>query len=171
MSFFRSILKSFFFLLVTIGLGVLWHFVYEWSNNNVFLGLIAPVNESVWEHLKLLFYPCLVLSLIEYFVMGKEREFIVGRIYSIILGMISIVAMYYLYDTVFGATPSVVNIIIYVLAVILTYGLTGVLISRKGSRCKDNVLSATILTILIILIFALFTQYPPNVFLFIPPVK
>lgn len=39
-------------------LGVLMHFVYEWSGSNRFVGLFAPINESTWEHMKLLFFPC-----------------------------------------------------------------------------------------------------------------
>ena len=38
--------------------GALWHFLYSWSGNNILVGMIAPVNESVFEHLKLLFFPC-----------------------------------------------------------------------------------------------------------------
>ena len=37
-------------------LGTLLHFTYRWSGRNP---LIAPVNESVWEHMKLLFFPML----------------------------------------------------------------------------------------------------------------
>ena len=38
-------------------LGTLLHFTYRWSGRNPLIGLIAPVNESVWEHMKLLFFP------------------------------------------------------------------------------------------------------------------
>ena len=37
--------------------GTLSHFFYDWSNENVLIGLISPVNESTWEHMKLLFFP------------------------------------------------------------------------------------------------------------------
>lgn len=47
------------FVLIT---GSLAHFVYEWSGNNALAGLFTPVNESVWEHMKLVFFPMLLYS-------------------------------------------------------------------------------------------------------------
>ena len=38
----------------TIITGTLLHFVYEWSGESLFVGIFSPINESVWEHLKLL---------------------------------------------------------------------------------------------------------------------
>ena len=40
-------------------IGSLDHFMYELSGGNVFVGMWAPVSESVWEHLKIAFYPTL----------------------------------------------------------------------------------------------------------------
>ncbi len=47
-------------ILFVIVLGTLMHFMYNWSGKHPFAGLIAPVNESVWEHMKLLFFPMLL---------------------------------------------------------------------------------------------------------------
>lgn len=54
------------FLFISI-LGTLLHFTYEWSQNNAIVGLFSAVNESTWEHLKLLFFPMLFLTLFELF--------------------------------------------------------------------------------------------------------
>ena len=51
-------MKKTFFLsfLAAAGLGTAGHFLYAlWPN--ALTALIAPVNECVWEHLKLLFFP------------------------------------------------------------------------------------------------------------------
>ena len=37
-------------ILFTITAGTLLHFCYEWSGENPFVALFAPVSESVWEH-------------------------------------------------------------------------------------------------------------------------
>lgn len=37
------------------------HELYKWTGGNRVVGLFVPVNESVWEHLKLAFYPVVVL--------------------------------------------------------------------------------------------------------------
>lgn len=58
-------LNFFRFFFISI-LGVLLHFTYEWSNDNPAVGLFSAVNESTWEHLKLIFFPMLLLTMIEF---------------------------------------------------------------------------------------------------------
>lgn len=38
-------------------IAVPWHQAYDWLGQPQWLGLLLPRNESVWEHLKLAFYP------------------------------------------------------------------------------------------------------------------
>ena len=45
-----------------LGLGVLLHFLYAWLPNPL-TALFSPVRESLWEHLKILFYPLLAAAL------------------------------------------------------------------------------------------------------------
>ena len=65
---FESI-KEFYKKYVVIGffvvgiLGTLFHFVYDWSGQMWFVGLFVPVNESTWEHMKLLFVFILCLAI------------------------------------------------------------------------------------------------------------
>ena len=49
-----------------IFLGSALHFTYEFSGRFDFIGVFSAVNESVWEHLKLAFWPSLIWILIEY---------------------------------------------------------------------------------------------------------
>ena len=58
----------------TIITGTLLHFVYEWSGESLFVGIFSPINESVWEHLKLLFFPMSVWILIGYFILEKNSK-------------------------------------------------------------------------------------------------
>lgn len=58
----------------TIITGTLLHFVYEWSGESLFVGIFSPINESVWEHLKLLFFPMSVWILIGYLFLGKIQN-------------------------------------------------------------------------------------------------
>ena len=48
----------------TIILGIVSHFVYDWTGGNFFVGLFFPVNESTWEHMKLLYFPLLLFALV-----------------------------------------------------------------------------------------------------------
>ena len=83
---FESI-KEFYKKYVVIGffvvgiLGTLFHFVYDWSGKMWFVGLFVPVNESTWEHMKLLFVPMLI-----YIMLGnlyiKRLEFMQSKKYK-----------------------------------------------------------------------------------------
>ena len=49
-------------------LGTILHFTFKWSNKNPLVGSFSAVNESTWEHLKLLFFPMLITTIIGYFL-------------------------------------------------------------------------------------------------------
>ena len=59
-------------LLVTLALGNLLHFVYEWSGDSPLTAPIAAVNESTWEHMKLLAVPWVLFSLVERAARGRS---------------------------------------------------------------------------------------------------
>ena len=89
----------------TIITGTLLHFVYEWSGESLFVGIFSPINESVWEHLKLLFFPMSVWILIGYFIFGKKfKTYIPSAVIGILSGMILIPMWFYTY-TVFTGKP------------------------------------------------------------------
>ncbi len=56
-------------------LGVIFHFIYGWSGENAVAGLFFPVNESTWEHLKLIFFPILLVSIGEFYFSYPIRQF------------------------------------------------------------------------------------------------
>ena len=93
-------ITGFFFTMV---LGTALHFFYHWSNENNFIAWISPVNESTWEHLKLLFTPFSFFTLIEYFSYGKYRtDFFLLKCKSVLLGMVSIIVLFYTYSGILG---------------------------------------------------------------------
>ena len=51
------------FILAVAILGSLNHFLYDWTGGSSFAALFCPINESPWEHLKLLFFPFLFVTL------------------------------------------------------------------------------------------------------------
>ena len=53
-------------ILFTAILGTLSHFFYDWTGQGALIGLISPVNESTWEHMKLVFFPLLLSSSRQY---------------------------------------------------------------------------------------------------------
>ena len=52
--------------------GTLLHFVYEWSGGSVLAAAFSAVNESTWEHMKLLFFPLFLFSMVQFCLMGRN---------------------------------------------------------------------------------------------------
>lgn len=52
-------------LIFVLAAGNLLHFVYDWSGQSPVVGALAAVNESTWEHMKLLTTPWVLWSIVE----------------------------------------------------------------------------------------------------------
>ena len=160
----RIILRYLFVVL----LGVFLHFAYELSGANPIVGLFALVNESVWEHLKLLFFPMLVLTLWDWFTTQKNNLcFLPARTLGIVAGLAFIVVVFYTVTGILGFNVAWLNILIYLLGVAFAFW-----IERKlCNRCNlISVNLAIAILILFLILFIVFTIAPPALGIFIPPV-
>ncbi len=153
-----------------IVLGSLLHFAFEWSGEATPVAWIAAVNESVWEHLKLGFWPALVYAAIEYSRFGKSaNNFFFAKTLGIYLIPITIVVLYYVYTAIFGHGLLIVDIAIFVVAVIVCQLVSYKLLTASPLPEKLNRFALIALVVLGIL-FVLFTFYPPHLHLFKDPV-
>ena len=120
-------------------LGTLLHFTYKWSGNNAIVGIFSPINESIWEHLKLMFFPMLITIIIGYLYKGKDVD-------------------NYLSSKVIGTIVS-----IFFIAVAL-----GQYVSYKLMKTEfhGNNIIAIITLLALLLCFGVFTFFPPNIALF-----
>lgn len=60
-------------------LSFLWHSMYDWFPNNIF-ALFFPVNESIWEHMKIIYY-CLLLGSVLEFILCKKNNIKINNFY------------------------------------------------------------------------------------------
>lgn len=157
------------FFIISI-IGTLSHFIYEWTGKPYLIGLFFPVNESTWEHLKLLFFPSLIYFAVVYFTLKeKPKNYISATAISIIAGMLSIVVMFYTYQGVLGRNIDFLNILIYFLGVIMTvYIMQRILKTQSYSSGTANVISLFFLLLTAIL-FVSFSFNPPSLGIFLPP--
>lgn len=167
MKFIQSIKTNFIQIVLTILLGSLWHFVFDWLGKNNFIAAFFPVNESIWEHLKLLFYPVLLLSIMECIIRGVKPGFLVARTIGIIVGMLMILILYYTYSGITGKDSTIVDIIIFIISIFITYGISGMLMDKEFSSLPSSKIICVILLISIITSFTLFTYNPPKINLFL----
>lgn len=150
--------------------GVLLHFTYSWSGENAVVGAFSAVNESTWEHLKLIFFPVLLFMLAEYFIYGdKVSGFFTSKLVAVLSGMITIVVLFYTYSGVIGSNNMFVDIAIFVIGVIVNYLLSYKLISEERFTSKTcNILSLAAIVIIAIL-FVLWTFDPLSLGIFADP--
>ena len=94
-------------------MGTLLHFLYEFSGGRLWAAVISGVNESTWEHMKLLFFPMLTFAALEYFFFGDRRDFWLIQLKSILLGLVLIPVIFYTYNMAFGKSPDWLNISIF----------------------------------------------------------
>ena len=108
--------------IISILLGVFLHFAYDLSSDNTVVALFAPVNESVWEHLKLIFIPFTLFSIIFYFyTKQKFSNILLVTLLGNIAGMFIVTILYYLGTKIFSSDNMIYNIIIYAIGMIVAY--------------------------------------------------
>jgi hypothetical protein len=143
-------------------LGSVLHFVFDWSGNWAPVGVIAAVNESVWEHFKIAFWPALFYAIFEYpFLRRATKNFMLAKAIGIYVMPIAIALIFYSYTAIIGQEILIVDILIFVVAVAIGQ-LTSykILTMRKLPAWSDKVGLA--LVILLAIAFGVFTFYPPH---------
>lgn len=161
----RCMIAGFLFTSVT---GSLFHSLYEWSGKNAFVGLFTPVNESVWEHIKLLFFPLLIFLCFATQKLKKAYPCI-GHALSagLLFGCLSIPVLYYTYTGILGVHFTAADIGIYYLSTLVSF----LLALRLAGTCpaKKHIFLIRLCMFLLATAFLVFTYAPPTLPLFTPP--
>lgn len=155
------------------GLGVLLHYAYEWSGGNLFVGLFAPVNESVWEHLKLLVMPLLFLMIFEFSIYGRLRyNFFTAKLLGTLVGILTILNSYYFYTGALGIENMSLNIFLFIAGVLTAYA-TSLSVMTMQKRIGGGLLETLSILALgaLCALFFWFTLYPIHVPLFRDPMN
>lgn len=153
--------------IVTV-LGFVNHFLYNWSGHSSVIALFCPVNESVWEHLKLLFFPFLFTSVMAYLRRKSIRAlFFYQRLLSVLSGMAAIVMLFYTYTGMIGRSLLPLDILIYFFGVLTAFAFLKYI---RKKRCSITPSDSTIIIswLFLCLCFFFFTGFPPNIPLFFP---
>lgn len=116
---------------LTIVLGAGAHFAYDWSGGAPFAAAFSAVNESTWEHMKLLFFPMFLFSVIQMWTIGRDYpDFLAVRALSILTGTALIPVLFYTYSGVLGFHVLWADIGVFVLAVLGAFLLDFRLLGR-----------------------------------------
>ncbi|MBE6062906.1 MAG: hypothetical protein E7207_04940 [Clostridium butyricum] len=147
------------------------HFAYEFSGSNPIIGIFTPVNESIWEHLKLSFYPMLIWWFISFLVLEKccklsAENWFSACVFSLIGSPIIITSLYYINTCGFSLHSLILDIFSLFIGIFLGQILALHIYTHKKFNIYDLYSSISIILI-IILLFTFFTFCPPNYPIFI----
>lgn len=153
-------------IFVIMSLSVLCHFLYEWNNNFIF-SILFPVNESIFEHMKLISTPVLIFSIFEYFHYKKKNIFfnnyLLSYTLSIIIGIIAYLTIYLIID-MFISHNMIVSISLLFIDFVFIEFLSYKIINYKDIKYSNYI--GIILLFLIYIMFYYFTYYTPHIYLF-----
>lgn len=151
-------------------LSFLWHFMYDWFPNTIF-ALVFPVNESIWEHMKIIYY-CLFMGSILEFVLCKKNNIKINNFYieamvKSILGVIFYLIIFVPFYLWLGESMLISISLMLITYIFMEYIGYKIL---TGEEMNINILPVIII-VLGCIMFVILTFYPLHNFLFFDEVK
>ena len=154
---------------VTSALGTVLHFLFDWLGS-LWVAPFSGVNESTWEHMKLIFWPMLIFGIVQSFFFKDRCDFWCIKLKGTLLALTLIPVIFYTYNGVVGKSPDWVNIAIFFVSAAIAYIYEAQLFKMKNTGCKCAKLCFFIL-LLIGALFVLFTFNPPALGIFKDPIS
>lgn len=150
------------------------HFFYEWLGKNTFVGYFAPINESIWEHLKLAFWPTVLWWVIGYFVFRERKNLQAGpwfyaSLFSLVAAPLIIVSYYYTFTAGLDIVSPTLNIVSLFVG-FLVGQLLALHVYRYTTRPNKFIFGVLLLLVVGFGVMLTFLTYnPPELPIFIVP--
>ena len=159
--------ELFGFALSALG-GTVLHFLYEWLGESTWIAPFTGVNESTWEHMKLLFWPMLAFALIQCIFFKDYESFWCIKLKGALIGILMIPIIFYTYNGVIGKSPDWINIAIFFVSAAIAYIYEARTLQNGSATCRHPRLAIGALFALALL-FVIFTFRTPPLGIFIDP--
>ena len=149
-------------------LGTVLHFMYEWLDKAIWIAPFSGVNESTWEHMKLLFWPMLFYTLFQSLFFREYKSFWCVKLRGTLIGLSLIPLLFYTYNGVIGKSPDWINIAIFFVSALAVYVYeTKALYTNATPRKSQR--HPFICLMIIALLFVIFTFSAPELNVFLDP--
>ncbi len=155
------------FAVATFG-GTILHFLYDWTGVNILVSPFSGVNESTWEHMKLLFWPLFLFALVQRPFFKDQENYWCVKLAEILLGLVLIPVLFYTYNGLFGKSSDWINIAIFYISAALVILFEWLAFKKNRPQCKHPQLAFAIICLIGVL-FVVFTFAPPQIPLFQDP--
>ena len=149
--------------------GTILHFLYDWSGKSPWIAPFSGVNESTWEHMKLLFWPILGYAAFQSLFFNGYENFWWVKLRGTLLGLALIPILFYTYNGVIGKSPDWLNIAIFFVSAAAMYLYEVRALAKGGTPCNFPRLSLALLCV-IALLFVIFTFKTPELGIFRDPI-
>ena len=151
-----------------VALGSTLHFAFDWAGGWRPLALVAAVNESIWEHLKLAFWPGLLWGAVMPLPPGRGRaDALAAEGVGLLAAAGLIVGIFTSYTAILGRNLLALDIATFVLAILAGQMLTAWLLTRGPGRRRAMLGPGLVLLALQFGAYSLFTFFPPDHWLFV----
>ncbi len=148
--------------------GTLSHYFYDWSNHNKIIAYFTSVNESTWEHLKLVIAPTFIWMIVEYHFYFNNPNYFISRFISLIIMLLIIPLIFYSYTKFTKTSILYIDISSFFISIILGQLLFSKLLTYKPTTPFINHLGIIGL-LLIFFLYIINTYVPPKNFLYKDP--
>ena len=151
---------------ISFVLSIILHFIYGLIPNSI-TSVIAPVNESIWEHMKLIVSSTLLFSIIEYFIYKKKdipyNNFILSYAISSILGVIVYLLIYIPLNDIFGHKIYIAISLLFLILIFVQIFSYYIMNYKKINYGNEL---GILIIIIVYFIFGYLTYHPPKINLF-----
>lgn len=154
------------FIFISI-FGTINHFLYDFFGKNNYAAYFFAVNESTWEHMKLVVFPSLVWLVISLFL-SSNSNILIGNFLGLVTILIMIPLLFYLLNFIFGKSSGLVNILIFYVSVFMGAFVNNCLLNMAEVSKIYNIFGIVGYLIIIVL-FLIFSKDPPKSGLFEEP--
>jgi len=148
--------------------GTVLHFLYDWLGGAKWIAPFSGVNESTWEHMKLLFWPMLIFAVLQSFFFRDREDFFSVKQRGILLGLLLIPILFYTYNGVIGSSPDWINIAIFFISAAVAY-IYEARLFNTGTLVYKSKAWAIIILSAIATLFIVFTFRTPEIGIFKDP--
>ena len=149
-------------------IGTLLHFLYEWLDGVIWVAPFSGVNESTFEHMKLMFWPMLAFAIIQSFFFKGRNDFWCIKLKGTLIGLSHIPLIFYTYNGVIGKSADWVNIAIFFISAAVAYLYETSRFNLENTACKRPKF-AIFLFLLLAVLFVVFTFATPSLAIFRDP--
>lgn len=152
LAFFLS--SIFIFLLSTLS-----HFAFKWSNYNDFVGFFAPTNESVFQHLKMFFYPIILYYLITFLIFSQKwdihpNQWFLAPLLSILITSFIVTGTYYMFQYGLNIESMAVDILSLAIGLIVSS-----IVSYRIYKYNKSLRLPGVISLIFILVLAIGVTY------------